>query len=488
MHMSIVFMFLGIFSSKLPKTVRFDILYEKEIRPFKNNFAIEILNRILEDYNNHLSEIGVKFLLNSILDYKQYSNMREYRVYSKLVGSGDLEKRRISLDKIQKNLIIIYSSLEKKDRQAPNTINSCKDRVFVNMRNFEAMPDEVIQMSLESIKKYMGDLLKIEIPEFYQLENILIPENARFEHFYSLIDPDAIEEINDCLVDNIIAEKMFLNDSSPLSSRAYVFKDGNQIKSYLSRARRQHEMNSKQSDKAKPNFEGDRLYNRDDQIAKNSDKDMLMGPNLKKKLINKPDTQTLNEKDDVNCCTRCSNKRSRYYKKERKMSAKPDDNIENEGLFYISSSESKNNYVHFVDEPNSGLSRKFAVIKKRKLISSAESSSYLNKDDEILRDNNNFMQKDTETSFISSPCSERRFDVHKDYALCSNRKEDFASKYFRLKRKDDVLTLKHAIRPRKYNFENVTYISDGKESEEEELQQKRRNMAKNITLSEDCTT
>lgn len=352
MHMSIVFMFLSIFSSKLPKTVRFDILYEKEIRPFKNNFAIEILNRILEDYNNHLSEIGIKFLLNSILDYKQYSNMREYRVYSKLVGSGDLEKRKVSLDKIQKNLIIIYSSLEKKDRQVPNTINSCKDRVFVNIRNFEATPDEVIQISLESIKKYMGNLLKIEIPEFYQLENILIPKNAKFEHFYSLIDPDAIEEINDCLVDNMIAEKMFLNDSSPLSSKAYVFKNGNQIKSYLSRARRLHEVTSKHSDKAKSNFKGNRLYNRDDQIAKNSNKGILIGPNLKKELINRSDTQTL---DDANCCSRCFDEKSRYCKKERKMSAKPDDSIEKEGLFYISSSESKNNYRNSVDEPNPGL-------------------------------------------------------------------------------------------------------------------------------------
>lgn len=154
------------------KYIIFDILYEREIVELKHNFLKEVINLILNNYNIHLKEFEIKFYLDSILDYKQYSNMPEYKKYASQVGKDNLETRIAALAKIKKNFIIIYSSRSSLNYEKINCVNTNKDRFFVNLMSYEHLNEEVLQISIDAIKKYMAKMLNIEVPEFYELDSV----------------------------------------------------------------------------------------------------------------------------------------------------------------------------------------------------------------------------------------------------------------------------------------------------------------------------
>lgn len=196
--MNILFFVLGCLCLN---TIHFNILVEKDLKNFDEKFTLETINLVMEQYNSHLINIGLRFRLDSILDYKKYSNATAFRDFALLAGEDNLEKRKGALKGIHSNLLVIYSSLEPKLFGHHNTINTCKDRYFVNMVTMESKEDEIIRVSIETIKGYMRSLLGVNIPEFYELNELVLRQDSGTDSVWSSVDPDVLNEIKRCAPD-----------------------------------------------------------------------------------------------------------------------------------------------------------------------------------------------------------------------------------------------------------------------------------------------
>lgn len=154
-------------------SIHFTILYEKALKNFPQKLTKALIDKALEDYNRYLEGTGIAFSLDSVMDYEQYSQMREFRVFSRLAGEDSLKRRLRALKGIDTNLIIIYSSISKDNASGFNLLNACRSRYFVNLMRRTSSSSEVLPASLESIKDWMSDLLKVDMPDFYELSDAL---------------------------------------------------------------------------------------------------------------------------------------------------------------------------------------------------------------------------------------------------------------------------------------------------------------------------
>lgn len=186
-HMALVF----------SKAISFTILYEKALRDFPQRLTKALVDKALEDYNRCLENKGITFSLDSIMDYGQYSQMREFRSFSGLVGEGSLKRRLRALENIDTNLVVIYSSANKDDASRFNLLGACKGRYFVNLLDRTVPSGEVLPVFLESIRDWMSDLLQVDMPEFYELQNNLShPRTTNSSSFF--IDSTLVEELVQC--------------------------------------------------------------------------------------------------------------------------------------------------------------------------------------------------------------------------------------------------------------------------------------------------
>lgn len=190
--------FLSFVNLAYQKIVRLSILYERNIKYFDHKFTLELLNKILEEYNQRLKESNVKFRIDSIMDYSNYSKQDYLKEFTKISGSSDLKLKLESLKNVNKNLIIIYTGDEESNL---NIVNTCRDRYFLNMNNYKYSSDEILRISLEGIKGYMKLMLKINIPEFYELDNNVFIKNES-EDLNSSIYPEIIQNILECHNEN----------------------------------------------------------------------------------------------------------------------------------------------------------------------------------------------------------------------------------------------------------------------------------------------
>lgn len=184
-------------ASAFSKTIRFTILYEKALRDFPQKLSKALIDKALDDYNRCLEGTGISFSLDSIMDYTQYSQTREFKPFSGLVGEGSLKKRLRSLENVDTNLVIIYSSTSKDNTSRFNLLSACKGRYFINMLDRAASSGEVLPTSLEAIKDWMSDLLEVNMPEFHEL-----PSASSRQEITNLpccfVDPALVEELARC--------------------------------------------------------------------------------------------------------------------------------------------------------------------------------------------------------------------------------------------------------------------------------------------------
>lgn len=202
------------------KTVGVSLLYERNLKPFESKFTLELLNNVLGEYNKRLIDSNVRFVIISIMDYSEYSKHTSMRDYSKHSGNSDLNLKLKDLSKINKNLIVLYNSGNVNEGEF-NSVNTCRDRYFVNISQFKYSSDEVSRICLEAIKKYMKSMLKVSIPEFYELDNNIMIGNHESEDLNSSIYPEVVEEIKDCPMDG-------LDDNKAITLNTFKDKTNNQ--------------------------------------------------------------------------------------------------------------------------------------------------------------------------------------------------------------------------------------------------------------------
>lgn len=197
-------MFILLLYSVFCKLVKFDILYEKIENPNSLKLAEFLIMKVLDEYNAKFSEVDIQFRLESFYTYNLYSTIPEYKEFSRLTGSRDLNKKLLSLNKINTNVIVLFSSQRNEDTSKVNIASFCNGRYFFNLKESE-VNDGIIRVSIDAIRRWIGFVLKTKIPEIYSLENI---------SFINSIDEEVIDDVFNCPSYNKNKEKK--NHNSPM--------------------------------------------------------------------------------------------------------------------------------------------------------------------------------------------------------------------------------------------------------------------------------
>lgn len=177
------------------KIVKFDILYEKVENTNSLKLAEFLITKVLDEYNAKFAEIDIQFKLESFYTYNLYSTIPEYKEFSKLAGSRDLKKKSLSLDKIQTNLIVLFSSQRNEDTSTVNTASFCTGRYFINLKEAE-VNDGMIRISIEAIRRWIGFVLKTKIPEIYGLNSISLKNSIDEEVIYDAFNCPIYHKLN----------------------------------------------------------------------------------------------------------------------------------------------------------------------------------------------------------------------------------------------------------------------------------------------------
>jgi len=170
----------------LCRVVEFTILYEKNQGFEIQKVSHHVISRIVDDYNTVLAPLDLKLRLGALLPYNEYVSIPDYGTFSKFAGSGNVLERAVALRYIDTNLLILFSSVERRvESKNANKQSLCRGRFFMNLRSLEPN-DDIYTAPIKVIKGWLEYILQTNLPEIYDMMKFNLDASVDFDRIKRL--------------------------------------------------------------------------------------------------------------------------------------------------------------------------------------------------------------------------------------------------------------------------------------------------------------